>query len=143
MESSKMINDVLTWVLVTHSDPISVQMEMSQDVSGVQMSRILLARLHHTLSSVPVSQCQHSSHPHYNIQSSQLSVLILSNSNSSDSIMSGPGPSFRPPGMLLSSSEILCFQTPDIILHKSLMLHIVSIFVTQLDPGADQYPSHF
>ena len=27
-------------------------------------------------------------------------------------------PSFRPPGMLLSSSEILCFQTPDIILHK-------------------------
>ena len=33
MESSKMINDVLTWLPVTHSDPISDQMEMSEDVS--------------------------------------------------------------------------------------------------------------
>ena len=110
-----MINDVLTWLPVTHSDPISVQMEMSQDVSSVQMSRILLARLHHT--SHPL--CHNVNIPHILItmfsRSSQLSVLILSNS---DSLMSGPSPSFRPPGMLLSSSEILCFQTPDIILHK-------------------------
>ena len=48
-----MINDVLTWLPVTHSDPISVQMEMSQDVSRVQMSRILLARLHHTSHPAP------------------------------------------------------------------------------------------
>ena len=65
-----MINDVLTWVPVTHSDPISVQMEMSQDVSRVQMSAGYYWPgyiTHHTL--LPVSQCQHSSHPHYNVQS--------------------------------------------------------------------------
>ena len=112
-----MINDVLTWLPVTHSDPISDQMEMSEDVSGGRCPDITGPVTSHPLMSL----CHNVNIPHILITifslSSQLSVLILSNSNS-DSLMSSPGPSFRPPGMLLSSSEILCFQTPDIILHK-------------------------
>ena len=111
------------------SDPISVQMEMSEDVSGVQMSRIWLAWLHHTLSCPGVTMSTfHTSSLQYSIWAR---VTIVCSHIIQLSLMSVPvPPASGRPGCCYLHLKFFVSKHPTLFCIKSNVTHYTLLHIT-------------
>ena len=111
------------------SDPISVQMEMSEDVSIVQMSRIWLAWLHHTLSCPGVTMSTfHTSSLQYSLWAR---VTIVCSHIIQLSLMSVPVPcASGRPGCCYLHLKFFVSKHPTLFCIKSNVTHYTLLHIT-------------